>query len=526
MFLLLVRFKYLFLALIVLLAAVLRFYQLGYNPPSLDWDEASIGYNAYSLLKTGADEYGNKLPLAIRSFDDYKPPVYIYLTVPSIAIFGLSEWSIKLPAALTGVGLVVAVYFLVDQYLKKKNVALLAAFFVAISPWSLQFSRAAFEANAGIFFFILGIAFFRKHLFLSALALILSAYSYHSFRVLVPAFMVLAVVFWWKELLKVKVWAILSFLIVGLSFIPIATSVTARPAMVTIFNVPQVLTESIAKTSLDESRGDKLGVLLNNRRFVYAASVAKGYLDHFDFSFLFLTGDGGRQHHAVDMGMLYLVEFIFIVAGIIYLISHQSKGGLLFLILFALAPLPSALTTGTPHPVRAMGMMPFFHIFAALGVMVLVNKKVVKILVAGVLAVNCFYYLHQYYIHTPVEYGDFWQYGYKELYRYLATIDRNYSKVVVTYRYDQPYIYYLLYNKVDPKTYQQQWLSPNQPYYARMFRKIGKYDFRDVTWGQDESLKNALVVGTPDEIPAGDKHIIKEIKYLNGVVAFRICALN
>src|SRR3989344_8165914 len=100
---------------IILLSIVLRFYQLGINPPSLDWDEASIGYNAYSILKTCADEYGNRLPLSFRSFDDYKPPVYIYLTVISVALFGLTEFAARFPTAVIGVLAVIVVYCLVQE---------------------------------------------------------------------------------------------------------------------------------------------------------------------------------------------------------------------------------------------------------------------------------------------------------------------------------------------------------------------------------------------------------------------------
>src|SRR5258706_10515409 len=100
---------------IIILAIVLRFFQLGTNPPSLDWDEASIGYNAYSILKTGADEYGNKLPSTIRSFGDYKPPVYIYLDVPSVAFFGLNEVGVRFPSALFGSLSVLVMYFLAKE---------------------------------------------------------------------------------------------------------------------------------------------------------------------------------------------------------------------------------------------------------------------------------------------------------------------------------------------------------------------------------------------------------------------------
>ena len=82
---------------IVVLAFILRFFMLGQNPPSLNWDETSIGYNAYSILKTGKDEYGTSFPIEFRSFDDYKPPVYIYLDVLPVTIFGLTEFAVRFP---------------------------------------------------------------------------------------------------------------------------------------------------------------------------------------------------------------------------------------------------------------------------------------------------------------------------------------------------------------------------------------------------------------------------------------------
>ncbi|MBI2599051.1 glycosyltransferase family 39 protein [Candidatus Curtissbacteria bacterium] len=107
--------KYLLLA-IILLAAILRFYKLGSTPPSLYWDEASLGYNAYSILKTGRDEHGKFLPTTnFAAFGDYKPPGYIYTTVPSIAIFGLTEFAIRFPSALFGTLTVLLTYLLAKK---------------------------------------------------------------------------------------------------------------------------------------------------------------------------------------------------------------------------------------------------------------------------------------------------------------------------------------------------------------------------------------------------------------------------
>src|SRR4030043_2030959 len=121
--------------LILVLAFFLRFYKLGEVPISLDWDENSNAYNAYSILKTGRDEYGNFLPLTNRSFDDYKPPLYMYLNVPSVAIFGLTPFAARLPSAIFGFLTVPLVYLLAKKLFEKQNIAILAAFFLAFSLW-------------------------------------------------------------------------------------------------------------------------------------------------------------------------------------------------------------------------------------------------------------------------------------------------------------------------------------------------------------------------------------------------------
>ena len=161
------------LVIIFVLAAFLRLYKLGAVPPALYWDEASLGYNAYSILKTGFDEHHNFMPLTnFAAYGDYKPPLYIYATVPSIAVFGLNEFAVRFPSAFFGFLTVVLVYFLTKKlflngpFLKIKkveiDVPIIATFLLAISPWHLQFSKAAFEANLGLFFSTLGIYLYFK----------------------------------------------------------------------------------------------------------------------------------------------------------------------------------------------------------------------------------------------------------------------------------------------------------------------------------------------------------------------------
>ena len=203
--------KIIIFVFILVLAIFLRFWNLAKVPPSPDWDEATIGWNAYSILKTGKDEYGVKFPLTFRSFDDYKPPLYFYLTIPPIIIFGVNLLAVRLASAIFGVIGVIGVYFLIKILFKKENLALLSMFFMAISPWHLQFSRIAFEANVALAWEILGTVFFLKAmekkkflLFFSALFFGLALYTYHSARVFVPFIVFLLTITYFKRLLEIK----------------------------------------------------------------------------------------------------------------------------------------------------------------------------------------------------------------------------------------------------------------------------------------------------------------------------------
>jgi len=542
--------RFLILCFIVLLAIGLRFYQLGNNPPSLDWDEASIGYNAYSILKTGKDEYGNSFPFAFRSFDDYKPPVYVYLTVPSVAIFGLNEFAVRFPAAIIGVLAVVAVYFFTLEIFnkwdskKRQLIAFAAAFFLTISPWHLQFSRAAFEGNIGICFLVFAILFLFKgmkkniYFVFFTIFFLLSLYSYHSFRLINPLLLIALCTLFYKEFWKRKIVMGLSFFVITLLSLPVYASFIhssgtgARLSMVTIFSDPELRKLSAEKVAVAKSNNNIFNEIIYNRRFIFIPSVIKGYFDHFNFDFLFLHGDGGVQHHAYNMGMLYLWEFPFILIGLIYLFRKRDKRILALLILFFLAPFPSAITTGTPHPVRAIAMIPAFQIFTAVGFVVtflflLKKQKLGKLVLAGIVILfiaNLQYYFNSYYVLTPIKYGYFWQYGNKEAVLYAKENEDKYDHIIMTYEYDQPYIYYLFYNKIDPVWYQRNWDYSRTGEIDRFYRKIEKYEFTRIT-SENFKSKNTLLIGAESEIPAGTGELKKEIFFPDGRLAYKIVAL-
>src|SRR5277367_3686466 len=101
------------LTIILLVAAVLRFVALDKVPVSPYWDEVAIGYNAYSIVHTGRDEYGRWFPLLFQSYNDYKMPGQIYLSVIPIALFGLNVFSTRFISAFLGILSVFVFYLLV-----------------------------------------------------------------------------------------------------------------------------------------------------------------------------------------------------------------------------------------------------------------------------------------------------------------------------------------------------------------------------------------------------------------------------
>jgi len=145
---------------------------LDINPPHLTPDEAALGYNAYSILKTGRDEYGELFPVIFKSFGDFKPGLYVYATVPFVAVFGLNEWAVRLPSALAGIIAVWLIYKIIlllfaeqKSQLPTTNYHLLAsvsAAMLAVSPWHIHFSRGAWEVNLALTLTLTGIYFFLK----------------------------------------------------------------------------------------------------------------------------------------------------------------------------------------------------------------------------------------------------------------------------------------------------------------------------------------------------------------------------
>lgn len=538
--------------LIVIVAVILRLWQLGNVPPSPDWDEASLGYNAYSIMRTGADEYGKFLPVILRSFDDYKPGLYAYLIIPFIKLFDLNLLAVRFPSAIFGVFGVIATYLLVRELFKKKHsehLALISAALFAISPWDLQFSRIAFEAQVGmvlnIFSVLLLLKGLKKGIFLIPASLLAAAsiYMYQSEKVYLPILFAALALIYWKDLIKVpKVWIVTSVLIGIIACLPMIVSLFGdqnallRAKGVSVFSdQTQFLKVNAQKVADDKSRNDLVGQILDNRRVEFGKAIVAGYISHLNLDWIFITGDIER-HHAPNMGLLYLFELPFLLLGLYQLLfgDHSKRTKLTIFAIFLIAPIPASVTSGVPHAVRTINFLPTFQIFTALGILTafvwvsniqyrIFSIKIAKLLTIGYLLLtffNILYFLDQYFIQQNYYYSENWQYGYQQAIDFIKPIESKYKKIIVSNKppLDQSYIFFLYYLKFDPATYQKLG-GTGTGGFREVHGGFGQFTFRPIDWSKEET--GSLIIGRPEDIPLG-VHILKTVNYLDGKPAIKI----
>ncbi|MDQ3098774.1 MAG: glycosyltransferase family 39 protein [bacterium] len=527
------------LTLIIVLSFFLRVYQLDSNPPGFYTDEASYAYNAYSILKTGRDEHGVFLPITTEAFGDYKLPVMLYSIVASFAIFGSSEWAARLPGALYGIGTIVSVFFLVKElFTNKKNeiVALVAAAFIAISPAHIFVSRGTWELTPALFFITTATIAFLRALrqtrstnflyLLSAVLFIISVYAYNSARVFVPLFGVSLICIFWKSVqahLKVKR-NILSFAgiasIIFILSIPIIGSlsspeVSQRAKYISIFYDKGVEARLFDAIRSDSGQPVKMTQLLHNKPVFYAMDYAKRYLAHFDFNFLFTTGDTFEIFYIPGTGFLPLLALPFIVAGIYVLAKTRSRLSWVMFAWLLISPIASAFTIFTPSLSRSQNMIVPLVIIAAVGAVYsfsylnnrfkTINIPTLLIPIAIVIyLINTAYIFKQYFLVTPRLVAHKWNDGMRETVNFVSKREAHYDKIIVSSSQAPSYIFYAWYARIDPTIFQNDAIVDHTPDQNGLIftSQIGKYYFTKEITGVQQSIEGEkiLFVGFEKEI--------------------------
>lgn len=530
--------KHSLIILVLTIAFLLRLLVIQNSvPPSLNWDEASLGYNSYSILKSGKDEWNRVLPLTFEAFGDYKLPGYIYTLVPFVAVFGLNEFSIRMPSVIFGSLSVVFLYLVVWELSKDKKWALLSALLLAVSPWHFFLSRIALEANLALSFFIIGLYFLiiglkkRGSLIPASLFFGLSIFTYNSARIFVPLFLFGFLILFWKQI-KLTRFSIISAVIFGVFLVAGFYLAVFQDSSARYYWV-RILDEG-AISFLDQSRNNSnlpeiFTKLIYNRPSYFAFHFIVNYLKHLSVQFLVLSGGTNYQFSVPNMGLMYIIELPFLLFGFYKLL--KKKIGWVFLFWFLLAPIPSALTREAPHALRSIFMIGGLQVVVAFGLIQFLNiikSKQLRELSIGLILiaffVNGFIYFNNYFTNYPKQYSQAWQYGYSQVIEEINNIQDKYPKIYFTKYYGEPHIFYMFFSKYDPRKYQNNnTLMRDSHANWRWVDQLDKIYFIN-DWEMVEKMKtekNALVIASPGNVPV-DSRKIKTIYFLDGSVAFEI----
>lgn len=285
--------------LVFALGCFLRFYHLTTLPDGLNQDEASIGYEAFSLAFYGVDRYGNPFPVyPITWGSGGGSPLLIYLTALSFKLFGVSVFVLRGTVAFFGCLTLPLFYLLVKEAksslsglpsspvgLPSSPVGLLGMLLLAIAPWHILLTRWTLDYGLIPFTFGLAILVLMKaarrqstglYVLASALAA-LNMYSYGSANIVIPAFLLLSVFF----LMRGKILSIHQLFLCMLMFLLVCAPLFLF-YFINVCKLPEIITPFF---SVERFRSD------------HTASV------FLSFSDLFLRGEGIKNSKEL---LLYL----------------------------------------------------------------------------------------------------------------------------------------------------------------------------------------------------------------------------
>jgi 4-amino-4-deoxy-L-arabinose transferase-like glycosyltransferase len=568
----------LILLLIILLAAFMRLWKIDKVPVSLFGDELDVGYQAYSILKTGRDYNGNFMPLHFQSLAEWRTPLYLYSAVPTVAVFGISPLGIRLPAVIFGVLNIWMMYLMVTELLyyglKEKGgkeifynriISLTAAFLLAISPWHLQYSRAGFEVTELLFFYLSGIYFFFKSLrnpkclWLSAISFGLTPWIYSTAKLFTPILLLFLLVVWFKDIIrfpkKELVKSILAFLLLGLPMVYAVffSGGSQRFNYISIFTDPSMEGDiGFARLNDAAFEGQNRNIILkissrviHNKYTYWGKKILDNAYSAFSTNFLFNMGDLNRRHNIEGMGELYKADALPLVIGIILFFAFFKSSKIKLFILFWLLAgvIPSSLTRdGATHATRLILILTpliFLIAYGLIKFVILLPRHWKAVFIAAycmLLAVNFYFYQHNYWVHNPWYSERWWHAGFKETISYLKANENLYDKIIFSNADEPPAIFLAGWYQFPPDQWQKGFKDAVIPgfsplryigkYYIGQMEKIGIYDLP--RYLPEKTLYVAVqrevginLIMEPNRVPPGLK-LIKAIPYPSGEPAFYI----
>lgn len=514
--------------LIVVIGITVRFYKLGQVPTALNRDEASLGYTAWSILHTGKDEHGVAFPINVQSFGDWKLPLYIYTLIPTIQLLGLNEWSVRLPSAIAGVVAIVLTYLVCKLLLKDTNkqiftdrstqaIPLVAALFVALSPWSLHLSRIAYEANLGMALCMAGLLAFltavtrskpstttAKTLILlvvSSLFFGLTLFTYHSYQIFTPLFGFLLIALYRMELFHFwrlkRLLVVVPLLVFSVFFGVLILSQKSganqtKYGGITIFSEKQYEDALFAERQMTQQLPPLLSKLYTSMPRMIGSHVMTNVMKLLNPEFYFLKGGSHSIHNFPNVGNMYWLAMLTVSIGIFVCCKYRQRPFVLLGGWIAAAMVAPLLTIEAAHSTRFSPALIPLEILSAVGLVYLLQWLFIKSrplwflslgLFSAILVYSVYLTLINYFIVFPILGSNNWPQEMKTVATLIGSDRYKNYKIFMQGEQSSPYIWLLFYN---PEKYP----ATNITYYPATdegfvhARQLNNVTFGPINWSE------------------------------------------
>lgn len=434
--------KYIILCLIIIVGFGIRLLLIENHPAGLNVDEASAGYEAYSILNYGIDRNGNYMPIFLVAWGSGQNAVYTYLLIPFIKILGLTVFSIRLPMAIIGCLALLLIYkFLKTIYDEK--IALIGMSFLAICPWHIMKSRWGLESNLfpeiillSVFALIYGLKNKKmSFIYLSFVIAGISAYSYGTAYFFLPLFIIGVLIYLVKKKELTIKQAIICFAIVCVISLPMVLFV-----IINKFDLPQINLPFMTIPRVTENRFEEITALFS------VDFINKIFQNFCDSAKMLIMQNDGLGWNALDgFGIIYIPSIIFTAIGIWKAFTKKDTYNTIINIWFIVSVL--LLFVCEPNINRCNIIMYPIIYYTIIGIYEIIEKtKIPKAVIIGIYIVEFVLFTNSYFKEDFSKYFTF-QDNIKEVVEYVQELDVD--NVYMEYSIKEPYIYFLFYGKVD-----------------------------------------------------------------------------
>ena len=431
---------------ILLIGCLIRTFLIEKYPVGLNQDEASIGYEAFSILNYGIDRNGMSYPLHFIAWNSGQNALYGYIIIPFIKLFGVSTFAIRLPMTIIGcLTLLVAYYLFTKAFDNKKR--LIALFIFAIIPWHIMKSRFGLESNIfpdlifySFCFIYFGITNNKKRYFiLSSIILGISTYAYGTSYLFVPIFSLLMYGYLiYKKKITIKS-AVLYLLITGIISLPMILF-----TIINYFKIDTIKIFNMTIPRLYHNRFTEVTAVNGNLFFNSINNLLK------TFGIIIFQRDEMLISYSPKVGILYLFSLPFIILGAYNAFLGNNRLLKLNNILFISSMLLAMFTD--PNIVRINVLWISMIIYLVNGIVLVYNyKKIFAYIIFLVYSIFFILFGVNYFTKYQDTLDEYTFYGLEDAINYASKLE--YDNLHITSTINQPYIFYLLYNEIDPNFY-------------------------------------------------------------------------